>query len=101
MQGGAVRKKLYCVYILTNRANVVLYTGVTSGLKRRVYEHRGDQADSFTKRYRVHKLVYYEVFEDPRSAIAREKQIKAGSRRNKVGMITRFNRTWRDLYDEM
>ena len=70
----------YCVYILTNRRNTVLYTGVTGELLRRVYQHREKLLPGFTSRYNVSKLVYYECTEDPSSAIAREKQIKAGSR---------------------
>jgi len=71
------------IYILTNKYNNVLYTGVTSNLKKRVWEHREKLVAGFTKRYNVIKLVYYEVFADIRDAIAREKQIKAGSRQKK------------------
>ena len=70
----------YCVYILGNNAGTVLYTGVTNDLKRRVYEHREKFSGGFTKKYNVTCLVYYEVGEDVHAAIAREKQIKAGSR---------------------
>ena len=70
----------YCVYIMTNKRNNVLYTGVTSDLKRRVYEHKEKLVDGFTKKYNVTKLVYYEVYDDIENAILREKQIKAGSR---------------------
>ncbi len=91
-------RKFY-VYILTNKRNTVLYTGITSNLKNRVYEHREKLADGFTKKYNITKLVYYEVFEDPENAILREKQIKAGSRQRKIGLINDSNREWLDLYE--
>ena len=91
----------YCVYILTNEHNHVLYTGVTNDLKRRVYEHREKVIEGFTKKYNASKLIYYEVFEDPESAIAREKQIKAGSRAKKVALINEFNPEWNDLYEDI
>ena len=90
----------YWVYIMTNTSRT-LYTGVTNDLERRLYEHKHRLVPGFTSKCHITMLAYYEEFSDIREAIAREKQIKAGSRRNKVGMITRFNRTWRDLYDEM
>jgi len=86
---------------MTTPRNAVLYTGVTSDLVRRVYEHKHKLADGFTKKYNVTKLVYYEVCEDAESAIAREKQIKAGSRQKKVDLINAMNREWRDLYEEL
>lgn len=91
--------KQYYIYIMTNKNNTVLYTGVTSDLKRRVFEHKEKLIDGFTRRYRVHKLVYYEVSEEPLSAIAREKQIKAGSRRNKLDLVQGMNPHWIDLYE--
>lgn len=91
----------YFVYIMTNRASTVLYTGVTNDLKRRVYEHREKLAQGFTSRYKVTKLVYYEVFDDPSAAIQREKQIKAGSRNKKMDLIDSMNPTWRDLYESL
>jgi putative endonuclease len=94
-------EKVYCVYILTNQRNTVLYTGVTGDLKARVYQHREKLLHGFTNRYNVSKLVYYEAAYDPSGAIAREKQIKAGSRRKKIEHINRFNPEWRDLYDEL
>jgi len=93
--------KQYYVYILTNKNNTVLYTGVTSNLKRRVYEHREKLVAGFTKSYNISKLVYFEVYEDSENAILREKQIKAGSRQNKIDLVNVFNEDWRDLYDEM
>ena len=89
------------VYILTNKGNRVLYTGVTSNLIRRIYEHREKLNEGFTKRYNVYKLVYYEIFTDIYMAIAREKQIKAGSRAKKLELINRFNHDWRDLYQDI
>ncbi len=91
----------YCVYILTNKNNQVLYTGVTGDLTTRIEEHRGKVVESFTSRYNVNKLVYYEVFEDPLSAITREKQIKGGSRQKKIDLINRLNPNWRDLSAEL
>jgi putative endonuclease len=91
----------YYVYILANKASTVLYTGVTNDLVRRVYEHKGHFVAGFTTRYEVDRLVYYEAFEDPTSAITREKQLKAGSRLKKMKLIDAMNPTWRDLYDEI
>ena len=88
----------YYVYILSNFKNSVLYTGVTSDLAGRVYQHREKLVEGFTKRYNVWKLVYFEEGDDVMSAIEREKQIKAGSRADKVGLIQRENPRWRDLW---
>jgi putative endonuclease len=93
--------KLYCVYILTNQRHTVLYTGVTSDLKARVYQHREKLIPGVTSRYNVCKIVYYEVADNPSTAIGREKQIKAGSRRKKLELINAMNPQWRDLYDEL
>jgi putative endonuclease len=92
-------EKVYCVYILTNQHNRVLYTGVTGDLRKRVYQHRQKLLRGFTNRYNVSKLVYYETGYDASGAIAREKQIKAGPRRKKIGLIDRLNPEWRDLYE--
>ena len=93
------RRKNFYVYILTNRHNTVLYTGVTNNLERRILEHRnGANSGSFTHRYKVYKLVWFEVFTTIRGAIAREKQIKAGSRKKKVVLIERNNSGWRELW---
>jgi len=89
----------YYVYIMTNKNNRVLYTGITNDLKRRVYEHREKFVSGFTGKYNVTKLVYYEILEDPENAILREKQIKAGSRQKKIDLIKSFNQEWNDLYD--
>ncbi len=86
---------------MTNKNNTVLYTGVTNDLKRRVYEHKEKLIDGFTKKYNINKLVYYEVFEEVGNAIPREKQIKGGSRQKKLDLISRMNKEWRDLYEEL
>lgn len=86
------------IYILTNKNHTVLYTGVTSNLGKRIHEHRtGFYKDSFTSRYNVTKLVYYEEFTDIEDAIHREKQLKAGSRQKKLDLINKFNPDWKDL----
>lgn len=89
------------VYILTNKHNTVLYTGVTSDLKKRAYEHREKLIAGFTKKYNVSKLVYYEVFEDIEEAILREKQIKGGPRKKKLDLICATNDEFKDLYDQI
>jgi putative endonuclease len=91
----------YYVYILTTAKNSALYTGVTNDLIRRVYEHRHDLIEGFTKRYKVHKLVYYDFVEDVMAAIAREKQIKSWKRQKKIDLINTFNPDWHDLFDEL
>ncbi len=91
----------FYVYIMTNKTNTVLYTGITNSLRRRVYQHKQKLVDGFTKRYNVVKLVYYEVFSDCMSAIRREKQIKAGPRRKKEELINNMNPEWRDLYEDL
>ena len=87
------------VYIMTNTANTVLYTGVTGDLVKRVWQHREGTVPGFTLRYRLKKLVYYELFGDIRLAIEREKQIKGGSRRDKIKLVKSMNPEWRDLGD--
>jgi putative endonuclease len=91
----------YYVYLLTNKNNTVIYTGVTNGLKRRVYEHKEKLIDGFTKKYNANKLVYFESTNDVNSAIQREKQIKAGSRQKKIDLINSMNEEWRDLFNEI
>ena len=91
--------KNYFVYIMTNKSNSVLYTGVTNNLLRRVYEHKNQLVEGFTKKYNVHKLVYYEVTNDIRSAIEREKQIKGWLREKKIELIKTVNVKFSDLYD--
>ena len=87
----------YWVYILSNARHTVLYTGVTNDLLKRVYEHRNHTLRSFTARYNIAQLMYYEGCSDIESAIAREKQIKAGSRARKVALIESVNPDWADL----
>lgn len=89
--------KQFYVYILTNRNNNVLYTGVTNNLPRRVYEHKNKLIEGFTKKYHVDKLVYYETYANSISAISREKQIKSGSRAKKIRLIESMNKEWDDL----
>ncbi len=86
---------------MTNPRNTTLYTGVTSDLIKRVYEHREKLVDGFTKRYNLSKLVYYEVFDDVEQAILGEKQIKGGSREKKLQLINGRNKAWKDLYEEL
>jgi len=93
-------KKEYCVYIMTNAHNTVLYTGVTNNLQRRVQEHTSGAGGGFTKKYNVNKLVYFECGGDVNIAIAREKQIKAGSRKKKTDLINSMNPEWKDLFEE-
>ena len=88
---------MYFVYILSNWDDSVLYIGVTNNLPRRLYEHRNKLADGFTKKYNVHKLVYYEHTNDVYSAISREKQLKNWNRSKKIVLIERMNPEWRDL----
>ena|SRR5689334_13961622 len=92
--------KQYCVYILTNSRHTVLYTGVTNNLERRVLEHRTQLGSAFTKKYNINQLVYYESGDDINDAIAREKQIKAGSRQDKINLINGINPEWKDLSKE-
>jgi len=86
---------------MSNKNNTVIYTGVTNNLKRRVYEHKEKMIDGFTKKYNVDKLVYFEFSDDINSAIQREKQIKAGSRKKKIDLINSMNSEWKDLYNEI
>jgi len=86
------------VYIVANERNGTIYTGVTSNLVRRVYEHKHGLVAGFTKKYSCHLLVFYEIHEIMYTAITREKQIKAGSRKSKLKIIERVNPEWEDLY---
>ncbi|WP_317899301.1 GIY-YIG nuclease family protein [Aurantibacillus circumpalustris] len=95
-------KKGGAIYIMTNSLNTTLYVGVTSNLVKRIKEHKNHlHPDSFTARYNLHKLVYYEVFHNIVDAINREKQLKAGSRRKKIDLINSINPRWNDLYAEI
>ena len=91
-------ERQFYVYILSNKYNKVLYIGITSDLLRRTYEHKQHYVQGFTARYNVTKLVYYEILDDPESAIFREKQLKAGSRQKKLELINSINPGWKDLY---
>jgi putative endonuclease len=93
--------KEYCVYIMTNAHNTVIYSGVTNNLVRRVYEHKNGLGGIFTKKYNVNKLVYYEVGDNVNTALAREKQIKGGSRKKKIDLVDSVNPEWKDLFDEI
>jgi putative endonuclease len=93
-----VQKKYYFIYLLTNKNNTVIYTGVTNDLLRRIAEHKAKSIPGFTQKYNIDKLVYFESFESVELAIAREKQIKAGSRMKKIELIDSMNPGWEDLY---
>ena len=90
-----------CVYILASRKNGTLYTGVTSDLIQRIWQHKNDLVEGFTKKYRIHTLVWFEVHETMLSAIAREKAIKEWQRSWKLDLIESANPQWRDLYDDL
>ena len=89
------------VYIMASKKYGTLYTGVTSGLVKRVYEHKHDLADGFTKKYQIHNLVYFEPHDDILAAIQREKQIKKWNRQWRINLVEKKNPDWRDLYDEI
>ncbi len=87
----------YYVYILTNKKNGTLYTGMTNNLERRIFEHKRGLLEGFSKRYGLHKLVYFEIFTDVNEAILREKRIKAWKRQWKINLIIKGNPQWKDL----
>ncbi|HEY7167368.1 MAG TPA: GIY-YIG nuclease family protein [Candidatus Binatia bacterium] len=89
------------VYILASRREGTLYIGVTSNLTNRIWEHKNDLTDGFTKEYRVHRLVYYELHGDMPAAIEREKRMKKWNRRWKIELIEKNNPEWRDLWNEI
>jgi len=89
------------VYLLTNRPSGTLYTGVTSDLPKRIWQHKSKTMKGFSTRYNLTRPVYFELFEDIYQAISREKQIKAGSRRAKISLIESSNPEWRDLYTQV
>ncbi|HEY2981524.1 MAG TPA: GIY-YIG nuclease family protein [Anaerolineales bacterium] len=93
--------KEYWVYILANAHHTVLYTGVTNDLKRRVSDHKNGMGGVFTRKYNVHKLVYYEAGSDINVAISREKQITGGSRKRNIDLINNKNPEWKDLFEEL
>ena len=96
-----MRKNEFCVYIMTNNYNTVLYTGVTSDLQQRVWQHKCGQGSAFASKYRTTKLVYFEVTDSIKAAIAREKKIKGGSRQKKLDLINSLNPEWKDLVDTL
>ena len=89
----------FYVYILCSKRNGTLYTGVTSNLKKRIYEHKNNLVEGFTKKYNVHLLVWYEVHESAESAITREKKIKEWKRAWKLALIEKDNPEWNDIYE--
>jgi len=93
--------RLPSVYILSNRKNGTLYTGVTSNLIKRIWEHKNGVVDSFTKRYGVHRLVWFEMHDNMESAIQREKRLKKWKRQWKINLIEETNPNWRNLYEEI
>lgn len=92
---------IYYVYILASKRNGTLYVGVTNDLIRRVYEHRNDFVEGFTRKYGVHRLVYFEPCDDLDSALQREKRIKEWKRKWKIELIETGNPEWKDLYEEI
>ena len=96
-----MNKNSYCVYILSSQRNGTLYVGITNNLVRRIWEHKNQKTDGFTKKYEVHHLVYYEIHENPESAITREKQLKKWNRLWKIRLIEEKNPEWKDLYQEI
>jgi len=89
------------IYLLTNKPNGTLYTGVTSNLVQRIWQHKNKVTKGFSTQYNLTRLVYYELFEDMYLAISREKQIKAGSRKSKIKLIESMNKNWIDLYQDI
>ena len=92
-----MREYHFFVYILTSYNGNAMYIGVTNDLIRRVYEHKSGMIEGFTKQYRVHKLVYFEQFEDVRAALEREKQLKKWSRTKKNGLVEIVNPEWKEI----
>ena len=99
MKQSIERMKSYYIYILTNKNNTVLYVGVTNDLLRRVWQHKSKLIEGFTKKYNVTKLVYFEKYDNPTSAITREKRLKAGQRKKKLELINSFNKGWKDFFN--
>ncbi len=95
------KMKNFYIYIVTNETRTVLYTGITSNLVKRVFEHKNKSLGGFTAKYNVSRLVYYETAENAPAAIEREKQLKAGPRKRKLELINKFNPEWKDLYEEI
>ena len=93
--------KVYFVYIMTNKWNTVLYTGITNNIIRRVAEHRDGAVEGFTKKYNITKLVYFEEFGDVGEAIDREKEIKGWLRKKKVALIVKVNPYFKDIFEDI
>ena len=96
-----MRERQPCVYILASKRNGTLYIGVTSDLMGRVWEHKNDLVEGFTKKYGVHQLMYFEMLEDMASAKKKEKELKKWNRDWKIQLIEKDNPEWRDLYDSL
>lgn len=96
-----MNEKQYYVYILTKAHNSTFYVGMTSDLAKRIWEHKNEVADGFTKKYGIKTLVYYEIFDNPELAIKREKRLKKWPRAWKIKVIEEQNPEWEDLYDEI
>lgn len=94
-------KTQYYVYILAKERNSTFYVGMTSNLQKRIWEHKNEIADGFTKKYKIKTLVYYETYDDPENAIKREKRLKKWNRAWKMKVIEDMNPEWKDLYDEI
>lgn len=94
-------KRKYYVYILASKKNGTLYIGVTNDIYRRIWEHKNNKIEGFTSKYKVHTLVYYEVYDNVEDAIIREKRLKKWSRTWKIRLIEKTNQLWRDLYIEL
>ena len=92
---------MYYIYILTNKTNNVLYIGMTNDIHRRIYEHKSEIVDGFSKRYHTHKLVYFETYGNPTEAISREKQLKGYKRFKKITLIEHMNPSWNDLSEDL
>ncbi len=95
------QEKIYCIYILASKKNGTLYIGVTSNPQKRIYEHKNDLLEGFTKKYQVHLLVHFEIFNDSYTAISREKQLKKWDRKWKLDLIEKENPCWKDLYNQL
>lgn len=94
-------QKQFYVYILATKRNGTFYVGITSDLAKRIWEHKNEIADGFTKKYGIKTLVYYEVFTDPENAIRREKRLKKWTRQSKMQIIESINPQWKDLYEDI
>ena len=96
-----INNKQYYVYLISNKNNTTIYTGITSDIKRRIWEHKNKITKGFSSKYNLYKLLYYEIYNDPENAIIREKQIKSGRREKKIRLIESMNPKWIDLYDNL